>query len=738
MKQRYIISAIFTLTVATLLIACSDDVAPFGEKNAQNSQLGIDKEKVTFDMNRSATVKVTATTGLNWEVLWSVGWINVSRTNGNGSSDITISTNDDNPDTTPRTSYVTIASKRYGLKKTIAVEQEGSYVVLSRNSLDVPTSGGSYSLTVESNVAWRITSNPYWIKASVTGAEHGNHAVTISAEANKNATERQGEIVISALPYGSYRYGINRSVKVLQTPTTLAVSQTELTTSPEEGSLSFNVTSNSVWTAISSASWCKLSPASSNGNGTVNVTVAENNERNNRTATITVTAGNVSRTVKITQSSASLSLDKYSIKFGPTADSQVVKVTSNTKWTATSNADWCVVTTTNNSITVSASANNTTSQRTATVTVKAGGKTETITVKQEAPTLSVVPSSLSFSPGSGYSKLTLTTNAEWTATSNASWCTLSTSSGIGSKDIDVNVTANNGTATRTATITIKAGGLTKTISVKQESPSLSLSLSELSFTPESGTKTFSITTNMAWTAVSNANWCTLNSASGTGNKSINVTVYTNNETTLRTATITVKAGNQTKTVTVTQDCFTLTVSPATIQLPLQEATNTLSINSNTTWSISGIPTQWCSVSRTSGTGNAAVTIKTTAATSSTKRQATLVVKAGNLERNVTLTQDGVTLNISPTELTFDKTGGTKTVTVTSNAVFTASYIATSWYSVSVSGSTLSVKVTANTTVSNRTATITVKAAGMTRNITVNQTAGTSFDMDDYSDDTNMN
>lgn len=243
---------------------------------------------------------------------------------------------------------------------------------------------------------------------------------------------------------------------------------------------------------------------------------------------------------------------------------------------------------------------------------------------------------------------------------------------------------------------------------------------------------------MAWTAVSNANWCTLNSASGTGNKSINVTVYTNNETTSRTATITVKAGNQTKTVTVTQDCFTLTVSPATIQLPLQEATNTLSINSNTTWSISGIPTQWCSVSRTSGTGNAAVTIKTTAATSSTKRQATLVVKAGNLERKISLTQDGVTLSISSTELTFDKAGGTKTVTVTSNAAITASSSATSWCTVSVSGSTLSVKVSANATVSNRAATITVTAAGMTRYITVNQAAGTSFDMDDYPDDTNMN
>lgn len=739
MKQKNIIYAIGVLTAFTLLMACSDDIAPYGEKNAQNCQLNVNKDKVTFDIERSATVKVTTSANLDWEVFRSAGWITISKINGTGSSDITISTNIDNPSTTPRTSYVTINSKRYGLQKKIAVEQQGSYLTLSKSNLDIPTTGGSFQLTVESNVTWIVSSKPNWIRTSIPAGGYGTNPITISAEANQNASERQGEVVISAINSDNSQYLINRSIKVLQTPTSLAVSQTSLSANPEGGSLSFNITSNSEWTATSNASWCRVNTTSGTGNKTVNITVTENNGTNERTATITVTAGNVTRTVRITQLSATLSIDKSNITFGPTANTQVVNITSNTAWTATSNANWCVVTANASSISLSVSTNNTTSQRTATVTVKAGGLTKTVTVKQDAPTLSLSQTEMAFAPENGQASFNVISNAEWTATSNADWCKLSTSSGTGNKTIDVNITANNGTALRTATITVKTiGGLTKTITVKQATPTLSLSPSAITFAPDNGTKTLSITSNTAWTVTSNTDWCKLNKTSGTGNQSVNVTVNTNYGTTTRTAIITVKAGNLSKTVTITQAFFVLSVSPSNVYFPLQEATTSLTINTNSTWNISDIPTQWCIVTPTSGTGNATVTIKNMAANSSANREATLTVKAGNLERKITLKQDGVTLSISSAELTFEKAGGTKTITATSNAAITASSNATSWCTVSVSGGTLTIKVTPNTTVSIRTATITVKAAGLTRYVTVNQAAGTTFDMDDYPDDTNMN
>lgn len=738
MRQQYIIFAISLLTAGILITACSDDIAPYGEKNAQNSQLNVSKDKVTFDIERSATVKVTTSTGLEWEVFRSAGWISINKLNGTGSSDITISTSTDNPSTTTRTSYVTVSSKRYGLQKKIAVEQQGSYLTLSKSNLDFPTSGGSLQLTVESNVLWIVSSKPSWITTNTEAGEHGTTSVTISAQANKSANERQGEVVISAMNSENRQYLINRTIKVLQTPISLAVSQTALSVNPAGGSLSFNVTSNTEWTATSNVSWCKVNTTSGTGNKTVNITVTENNGTNDRTATITITAGNVTRTVWITQSTATLSIDKSNITFGPAANTQVVNITSNTSWTATSNANWCVVTAYASSISLSVAANNTTSQRTATITVKAGGVTKTVTVKQEAPSLSLSQSEIAFAPENGQATFNVISNAEWTATSNADWCKLSTSSGTGNKAIDVNVTTNNGTALRTATITVKVSGLTKTITVKQAAPTLSLSPSTIAFTPDYNIKTLSITTNTTWTATSNTNWCKLNKSSGTGNQNISVTASSNYGTTTRTATITVKAGSLSKTVTITQDFFVLSVSPSNVQFPLQESTVALAINTNTSWNISDIPTQWCTVTPTSGTGNATVTIKNKAASSSTSREATLTVIAGNLEKKITLKQNGVTLSISSTELAFEKGGGTKTITATSNATVTASSNATSWCTVSVSGSTLTIMTTPNTTINTRTATITVKAAGLTRYVTVNQAGGTTFDVDDYPDDTNMN
>lgn len=304
MKQRYIISAIFSLTVATLLIACSDDVAPFGEKNAQNSQLGIDKEKVTFDMNRSATVKVTATTGLNWEVLWSVGWINVSRTNGNGSSDITISTNDDNPDTTPRTSYVTIASKRYGLKKTIAVEQKGGYIEVSSPVINFPAISDRQTITVRSNVSWSLIPGDDFTSVieSISPLEGTPGATTITLKSRNSTKAQYDGSWFQIIPNGwsniPYR-GVTVSREGVTLEATIVNNNVLFTQSG--GSFTLNVKSNSEWKISSLASWLKPSITRGTKNQTVNFTVESNGLNGYRQCTFCVEAGEVKTWLKIGQ-----------------------------------------------------------------------------------------------------------------------------------------------------------------------------------------------------------------------------------------------------------------------------------------------------------------------------------------------------------------------------------------------------------------------------------------------------
>ena len=152
-----------------------------------------------------------------------------------------------------------------------------------------------------------------------------------------------------------------------------------------------------------------------------------------------------------------------------------IKVTTNaTSFEATSNRKWCKITEKQaDSFTIEVDENTTGSTRTATVTVKAGTLTKTITMTQKPKkvntTLQLSPTNLVDDEGAGgYWDVTVTTNASsYTATSNQSWCTISDKK---SGSFRVNITENaNSSSTRTATVTVKAGTLTKTITVTQKS-----------------------------------------------------------------------------------------------------------------------------------------------------------------------------------------------------------------------------------------------------------------------------
>jgi hypothetical protein len=88
----------------------------------------------------------------------------------------------------------------------------------------------------------------------------------------------------------------------------------------------------------------------------------------------------------------------------------------------------------------------------------------------EAPattsTLTVAPSSLSFSAEGGSQTLTITSNVNWNTSSNASWLTVSPSSGANNGVVTTTASTNTG-ASRSAVITVTGGGITRTITVIQ-------------------------------------------------------------------------------------------------------------------------------------------------------------------------------------------------------------------------------------------------------------------------------
>ncbi len=94
---------------------------------------------------------------------------------------------------------------------------------------------------------------------------------------------------------------------------------------------------------------------------------------------------------------------------------------------------------------------------------------------------------------------------------------------------------------------------------------LSVSTSTLNVASTAGTTTFNITSNVAWTVVSNETWISVSKSSGSNNATITLTTTANTSTTTRTATITVSGtGVANKTLTVSQAGKTTTVKETEI------------------------------------------------------------------------------------------------------------------------------------------------------------------------------
>ena len=181
------------------------------------------------------------------------------------------------------------------------------------------------------------------------------------------------------------------------------------------------------------------------------------------------------------------------------------------------------------------------------------------------PSLEIGKEAVSLEAVSGTASFTVTANQDWTADADESWVKIAPASGKASEEpVTVTVTADDNTAleARTATITVTAGELTKTVAVTQaagEAPEVTYSLvldkEELEFAAEGAEATFTVTSNQNWTATADGSWVELAPASGEASDeavAVKVTVAENVSAEARTATITVTAGELTKTVAVTQ------------------------------------------------------------------------------------------------------------------------------------------------------------------------------------------
>ena len=164
------------------------------------------------------------------------------------------------------------------------------------------------------------------------------------------------------------------------------------------------------------------------------------------------------------------------------------------------------------------------------------------------------------------------------------------------------------------------------------------------FGAKGGQQTITITATEAWTLTKSAksDWLIVKTTSGkAGTIQVDLEATENTSLSERTATITVHSEAGTQTVKVIQSGAEaeLQLNKNDLVFTSAEGNDSFTITSNTSWTIT-CNHDWCTLSSSSGTNNATVTVYVSENTSIDSRSATIIVKAGDLSKTIAVAQAG--------------------------------------------------------------------------------------------------
>lgn len=408
----------------------------------------------------------------------------------------------------------------------------------------VADTGGTVTLTINSDTAWSASSNAAWAVASPTSGPKGAGSVKVTVAANTTSSPRTATIEVYATDSADLKQTITISQKA-QAPATIAVTGVSLDKSNETLTASGATLSLTAIVAPTNASnqsvtWESSAPgvASVSGSGL--------------TATVTpLTAGSATISVKTVDGN-------FTASCNVTVNAAAVPVTG---VSFSPDKDTVVLGSGNRTITATITPNTATNK--------------TVTWESLTPTVATV------TPGSG---LTATVNP------------------LTVGDAVIQVKTADGNFTSNYRLHIKpAAGTPRTFTVTPTTFSNPAS-------GGSGRDTINIASNVAWVATVQAgqNWLSAEGATtGTGNGRVILT-YTTNTSAARSATVTLKtaANDTTVTVTVNQAAGSAVLElEDTAQLrnvPFTGSNISIKVKSNVRWRITSDAGPWIQFLDTQG------------------------------------------------------------------------------------------------------------------------------------------
>ena len=341
---------------------------------------------------------------------------------------------------------------------------------------------------------------------------------------------------------------------------TLSVSPTSINSPETGGEWSLDITTSTEWTASASADWITLSETKAIGNKKLTVTVAANETFEDNEGEITVKAA--SSTVKVAvkragRTPASLALNPSLIEIPAAGGTAKTKVLCSIAWSVTA-VDWATVNPAegegDTEVEITVSENNSVETIEQKLEFNNGQKKEQLTVRRlgRAPKpITLNPASIEAPPAGNTYTVTVTSELDWTVQNSSSW--VSTQNKTANK-IDIVVapfSSARGSDTE-AHLTFSNGEAQTILTVTQEAPYLTIDKQNLEISDDGGYETVNITSNVSWTASSDVTWIKISATTGTGSKSMAITIDAADTQSTTTGKVTFTGGGITKTISITR------------------------------------------------------------------------------------------------------------------------------------------------------------------------------------------
>lgn len=533
---------------------------------------GIVTETTRLEFSNAEDSKsFTFTSDAAWTSQCSQSWIDVQPQYGpSGTFTLTVSVQA-NTQQSERTGniYLYIGNVR---KKAIEVIQGGSQISVSPTELDFESGSASKEISISGNSPWRLdVTDASWLHLDKTSGTSAS-SVRVSVDAN-TGSQRSNTITV----YNALSGAIAQTVTVVQQAAGLSVTPSQLDFPVDGDTKTLYVNTTSAWTATVSASWVTLDSSEGVGTKDVKVTAQPNEDGQERTATITFSTGSVSHSVTVRQDKKSiLQVTPTSLMFPVTGSSQQITITSNDGWSLYTPAQWITLSSEsgqgNATVTVTASANNSSAERSGHIQLRnaAGETVATITVLQSTLALSGTLSRSAFPHEGGEADLTISANVGWRL-SAPSWVSLSADNGTGDATIRLTVAPNADTTLRDGHIVLK--NLDETVSLpiaisQEAAPDIQEYERDLGYTFPSAGGSLDVTSFEleSWTAevLEGSSWISLSATSGSSNQKLTITTQDNPSGQSRTGSIKLTYGYHSYTCSVVQAGKTLQLSTSSV------------------------------------------------------------------------------------------------------------------------------------------------------------------------------